>query len=115
VVSERNGHWRQAIEVPGLAALNNGGSAGVSSVSCPSAGNCGAGGNYVDRHRELVFVVSERNGVWRHAIRVPGIRDLGKGGAQLFSVSCASAGNCATGGSYADRSGHYNRLQGFVT
>jgi hypothetical protein len=111
VVSETNGVWDQAIEVPGLSAL--GGNAFVASVSCPSAGNCGAGGNYVDRHRELGFVVSEKNGVWRQAIRVPGIRDLGKGNAQLGSVSCASAGNCAAGGFYGSVQGE-TFYKGFV-
>jgi hypothetical protein len=112
VVSEKNGVWGQAVEVPGLGALNKG-DAGVGSVSCPSAGNCGAGGNYVDRHRELGFVVSERNGVWGQAIRVPGIRDLGKGNAQLFQVSCASAGNCAAGGFYGSVQGE-SFYKGFV-
>jgi len=47
VVSERNGVWGRAIEVPGLAALNAGGTAGVVSVSCASAGNCAAAGDYL--------------------------------------------------------------------
>src|SRR5260370_176249 len=38
VVSERNGAWRKAIEVPGSGALNAGGSAQVNSVSCALAG-----------------------------------------------------------------------------
>ena len=38
------GPWGQAIEVPGLGALNKGGDAGVSSVSCAPAGSCMAGG-----------------------------------------------------------------------
>jgi hypothetical protein len=38
VVSEKYSIWGPAIEVPGLRAL--GGSAGVSELSCPSAGNC---------------------------------------------------------------------------
>src|SRR5262245_42740456 len=46
VVSERNGRWHRAIEVPGLKALNNGGSAQVSEVSCASPGYCAAGGYY---------------------------------------------------------------------
>src|SRR5260370_39886191 len=49
VVSERNGRWGRAIEVPGSGALNAGavvGGAGVNSVSCASAGNCAAGGDY---------------------------------------------------------------------
>jgi hypothetical protein len=61
-------------------------------------------------------VVSEKSGVWGRAIKVPGLGALNKGGnAGVRSVSCASPGTCAGGGSYADRSGHYNRLQGFVT
>jgi hypothetical protein len=40
---------------------------------------------------------------------------LNKGGkAQLTSVSCGSAGNCAAGGFYADRSGTSRHQQGFV-
>src|SRR5215470_2220661 len=34
VVTEADGRWRKAIEVPGTAALNKGGNAEVSSVSC---------------------------------------------------------------------------------
>ena len=43
------GSWGRAIGVPGLAALNTGGLAGVASVSCASAGNCAAGGDYFTR------------------------------------------------------------------
>ena len=60
LVSERNGTWGNAVEVPGLGALNKGGHAAVSSVSCPSAGHCVAGGYYTDRSRhQQAFVVSE--------------------------------------------------------
>lgn len=48
VVREKNGSWGAAIEVPGLAALNAGGSAGVLSVSCGLARYCAAGGTYRD-------------------------------------------------------------------
>jgi len=108
VVSEKNGQWHRAIEVPGSAALNVGGAAAVSSVSCPSAGSCGAGGFYSSRGLAVqAFVVSERTGHWRRAIEVPGTRALNAGGqARINSVSCASAGDCAAGGSYVDRPGH---------
>jgi hypothetical protein len=112
VVSEKNGVWGQAVEVPGLGALNKGGDAHVYSVSCASAGNCAAGGPYVggSGHRQG-FVVSEKNGVWGQAVEVPGLGALNKGGnAYLYSVSCASPGNCGAGGSY--RSPH--STQGFV-
>src|SRR5215467_9983282 len=93
----RVGTWRTAIEVPGLGSLNRGGSAGLLSVSCGSAGNCAAGGFYTDglRHAQAL-VASERNGAWGKAIEVPGSGALNKGGAAFVrGVSCASAGNCA--------------------
>jgi len=108
VVSEKSGVWGKAIEVPGTAALNTGGFAHVSSVSCVSAGNCAAGGVYSDASSGgQVFVVTEKNGVWGTAIEVPGTGALNTGGnADLNSVSCASAGNCAAGGHYSDGSGN---------
>ena len=48
VVSQTGGTWHTAIEVPGSAALNQGGNAGIPSASCGSAGNCSAGGHYTD-------------------------------------------------------------------
>src|SRR5258706_1906598 len=45
--------------------------------------------------------------VWGRAIEVPGLGRLNAGGeAQVSVVSCASAGNCAAGGFYPDRSRH---------
>ena len=111
VVSEQNGRWGKAIEVPGLGALNKGRNAQVLSVSCASPGNCAAGGYYGNRSRFQCrhgrgFVVSERNGGWGKAIEVPGLAALNKyGQAVAWSVSCASAGSCAAGGSYEDSSG----------
>jgi hypothetical protein len=46
VVSEVSGSSHTAIEAPGTAALNTGGSAFINSVSCTSAGRCGAAGGY---------------------------------------------------------------------
>jgi hypothetical protein len=113
VAVEANGVWGQAIAVPGLAALNKGGSARVFQVSCPSAGNCAAGGSYLDgTGHQQGFVISETNGVWGQAIKVPGLGTLNNGRfAQVISVSCASPGNCAAGGSYRDQQ---LRTQGFL-
>jgi len=53
-------HPHTAIEVPGTATLNKGRNALVESVSCPSAGNCGAGGSYTDSNGHLqAFVVMQ--------------------------------------------------------
>src|SRR5260370_740342 len=100
------GSWGRAIEVPGLAALDKVGGAVVVSVSCGSAGNCAAGGGYLNHRRYLGVVVSEANGRWGRAIEVAGVGPLTKGayvaeGAQVSSVSCASTGNCAAGGYYS--------------
>src|SRR5215472_14598268 len=51
-------------------------------------------------------------GTWGTAIEVPGLGSLNQGGqAQLNSVSCGAARNCAAGGSYTDGSG---RRQAFA-
>ncbi len=60
VVTEKNGTWGTAEEVPGTAALNKGGSASLKSVSCASAGNCSGGGSYTDGSgHQQSFVVNE--------------------------------------------------------
>jgi hypothetical protein len=110
VVSENNGTWGTAIEAPGSGILNTGGDAVVSSVSCGAAGNCAAGGFYYTKitpDLSQAFVISQKNGTWGKAIEVPGTATLNTGGdAVLRSVSCASAGNCSAGGSYAVTPGH---------
>jgi hypothetical protein len=99
-LTSAGGGWGTAKEVPGTAALNVGGSAKVASVSCASAGNCTAAGTYFGRGIEG-FVVSQLHGVWGRAEKVPGLAALGGGsGAEINSVSCASAGNCSVGGYY---------------
>jgi hypothetical protein len=102
VVNESNGRWGKAEEVPGTAALNAGGGAGVGSLWCPSAGNCSAGGTYTDQAgNPEPFVVNEKAGAWGKAEEVPGIAALkAVGGARLNTLSCGSAGNCAAGGYY---------------
>jgi hypothetical protein len=115
VATERDGAWRKATAVPGLAALNNGGGSIADSVSCASAGNCAAGGWYKYGSRSShwqAFIVVEVNGSWRKAKLVPGTATLNAGGrGEINSVSCASPGNCAAGGSYTDGAAH---TQAFV-
>jgi len=109
VVRQRNGRWGNAFEVPGTAALNSD-KAGVSSISCPSAGNCSAGGGYVDAGGlAQAFVASQRDGLWSPAIEVPGLAVLNGGGdALVTSMSCPSAGNCAAGGYYESADSHWH-------
>jgi len=101
VVNEMHGTWQKAIEVPGTKALNRGGNATVNSLSCPTKGNCSAGGHYEGTAGNLAFVVNEVNGIWQKAIEVPGMRALNKDGiAQVTSLSCPTKGNCSAGGHY---------------
>ena len=121
VVNQRNGTWGKAEEVPGIAALNVvfpdfGADAVVNSVSCKSAGNCSAGGSYMNAAYEYeAFVVSEKNGTWGKAEEVPGTGALNAGANDtsggLSLVSCGSAGNCSGAGVYTDSSDH---AQAFV-
>jgi len=114
VVSEQNGRWGKAVQVPGLAALNKGGNAEVSSVSCSPRGGCAAVGFYRDgAGHQQGFVAVKANGLWGKAVEVPGLGVLNKGGnAEVSSVSCAAPGNCAAGGTYySDADGHH---QAFV-
>jgi hypothetical protein len=112
VVSQAGGTWHKAIEIPGTAALNQGGDDFPSEVSCGAAGNCSAGGFYIGGFGQQAFVVSQAAGAWHKAIKVPGTAALNQGGsAELGSVSCASAGHCSAGGTYADSS---NKEQAFV-
>jgi hypothetical protein len=104
--------WGTAIEVPGSATLNTKGEAYISSLSCATTGNCSAGGFYIGSASGQLLVVSQVHGRWGTAKEVPGIAALDAGGdAQIYSLSCASAGNCSAGGYYADSSGH---IQAFV-
>jgi hypothetical protein len=107
VVSQVDGTWGTALEVPGIASLNQAGMADVTSVSCSSPGNCVAGGTYTSGHwaggaaMTSGFIVSQVNGTWGVARQVRGLAALDTGGlAGITSVSCASLGNCSAGGYY---------------
>jgi hypothetical protein len=61
VANEVNGTWGTAKEIPGTAALNTGGFAGMGAVSCAPAGTCSAGGWYQPSSAPVTqaFVVSQ--------------------------------------------------------
>lgn len=102
VVREQNFTWGAATELPGARALNAGGLALVTSVSCRAPGNCSAGGHYNDAPgHEQAFVAAQHAGAWAKAAGIPGLGPLNAGGAaNVTSLSCASAGNCAAAGYY---------------
>jgi len=103
VISEVNGTWAAARAVAGTLSCCGG--AAMTSVSCASAGNCGAGGN----DDVGTWVAREKNGAWGKQASLPGVPVQA-----IQSVSCASAGGCVAGGSYQGTGPGYV-LQGFVT
>jgi hypothetical protein len=111
VISESNGHWGTAAQMPGIAGLNADGRADIGGLSCPSAGNCVTGGQYTDKNNHAqAYVESEKNGHWGNAEEVPGTASLNSSSAGVEAVSCSSAGNCGIAGDY----GHGNAGQAFV-
>jgi hypothetical protein len=98
VVSERNGRWGIARKVAGN--LNIGGVASIDTVSCGSAGNCSAGGQYRDgKDNQQAFVISEVHGTWAAAREVAGRLNT-NGTASVASMSCPSASSCSAGGDF---------------
>lgn len=67
-------------------------------VSCASAGNCSAGGQYTDSTGHFQgLLLNEVSGTW--SALTPTLPSGGSG-AQINSVSCPSAGNCTAVGTY---------------
>jgi hypothetical protein len=98
IAEEKDGAWQSTMPVPGIAALDEGHFSDLQSVSCASPGNCAALGFYTDASgngQELT--TDEVNGTWGSAAKLPGQSNQGIFSPQS-TVSCWSAGNCATGG-----------------
>lgn len=116
LVTEVAGMWNAATTLVAPANASPYALAQVSSLTCAKAGYCSAIGTYetVEGLAEG-FTLDERAGAWPRAMMMrlpvasnvnPHVFFYGYGG-----ISCASVGNCATGGQYRDASGAY---QGFV-
>ncbi|HET7015330.1 MAG TPA: hypothetical protein VFI65_15535 [Streptosporangiaceae bacterium] len=110
VLSEKDGVWGKAKQVPGTAVLNVGGKASVDVMSCRSAGDCTAAGTYfaAAKNDKQAFVVSEKNGRWGTAEEIPGLASLTSSAADVNVLSCSSPGNCVVGGDYHVNAGEFN-------
>ena len=104
VATESAGTWAPASELTlptGARATNP--DAEVSSIACPSAGNCAAGGYYTDSSAYgQGMVASESAGAWAPAskLTLPGDADTSFQNAEVRSIACPSAGNCVAAGLY---------------
>ena len=81
-------------------------------ISCWAKGQCVGAGSYFDASGAAqAFVDVQTNGTWGEATEIPGSGALNIGatssnlGAAVNSVGCATANNCAIGGSYVDKNG----------
>jgi hypothetical protein len=106
LLTETDGTWGAPQVVPGSLNFD----AAITSISCPSIGNCAAGGNYGPRPYGgplpgvgYPFVVNETDGTWGSATRLKGpfdYVDSDDAVDTVTSISCSSPGNCVAGGYY---------------
>ena len=111
LLSETSGTWAAGVEAS--LPANAGTNPNVRlSVSCASAGNCTAVGSYFDSSgHEQGVLLSETSGTWAAGVEPSLPANAGTNpSASVYSVSCASAGNCTAVGSYTDSSGHSQGL-----
>jgi len=96
-------YWTNAIEMPGLSALNQT-AASPGPIVCTSSGNCVSGGGFTDSNQSVqAFLSQETNGVWSKATEVAAALNVG-GMGQVVSISCPAAGSCTAEGIYTDNS-----------
>jgi hypothetical protein len=105
VVDERNGRWGKLQDIPGLPpgglSTSNTAPPSIGGLSCASPGNCLVGGSYgTDADGDVgAFTVEEKNGVWGHAMKVPGLAALGaQVQTAIYAVSCGKPGDCTVVG-----------------
>ena len=117
VARESNGTWGSTTDLPSAKSMSYKGkkasSSEVEGLACPSAGNCSVVGTYTTGNASSPtdtegFVGREANGAWS-PVHVPAsLTSLNSGGEATYSgetgvngaLACASAANCAAGGSY---------------
>jgi hypothetical protein len=103
LLTEKERHWARGVEAVLPANAVSHPYVNLNSVSCASAGNCTAVGDYTDASdiygEDLVWslLLTEKGGHWARGVAaVPLAQSDGQ--VYLNSVSCASAGNCAAVG-----------------
>jgi PASTA domain/Divergent InlB B-repeat domain len=106
--TETGGSWTRGVE--GSLPANASNSVPIvvlPSVSCASAGNCAAVGNYRDESGNCWgLLLSESAGTWAAGVKapLPANAATSQQCAEIISVSCPSAGMCEAVGGYNDSS-----------
>jgi hypothetical protein len=105
LISEATGTWGtgQEVSLPSNSETTaTDQTADIDAISCPSVGNCVAGGNYTDTaENNDSLLVTETNGVWSAGTEVPLPSNAGQAQySAVEGVNCSSAGNCTVIGTY---------------
>ena len=107
LLSERSGTWKaSALVLPAHAQAPGG--VFLSSVTCPSRGNCVAIGFYGSHGKTHGLIVPERAGKWGRGVNAALPAGAAFAGSQhtfLNAVSCGSASRCTVVGTYTTRAG----------
>jgi hypothetical protein len=107
LLTERGGTWKASTLVLPAGAQAPGG-VFLSSIECPSRGNCVAIGYYASHGKTHGVIVRERRGTWERGMKAALPANAAAASSQhtfLNSVSCASASRCTIAGTYTTRSG----------
>jgi hypothetical protein len=113
LLTETSGTWATGVEASLPANAGTNPNAFISSVSCPSAGNCGAVGQYNDSsNNKHALLMTESSGVWATGVDgvLPANAQATNALGNLFSVSCPAPGNCTAVANYLDGSGNIQGL-----
>ena len=102
-ITETNGTWGTGVELS-QPANSFVGFASLSGLTCTSAGNCEAIGNYQTNATTYEpFAITETNGTWGTAVELSppaNASSLSQSFAYLSNFTCSSAGNCEAVGNY---------------
>jgi hypothetical protein len=109
-VTESNGSWATATPARLPADAGTPSFSYPAAVSCTSAGNCAAVGNYTTASGGAEgLLLTETNGAWASGtealLPTDATRSTTRQSVTLSAVDCVSAGNCTAVGSYVDGSG----------
>jgi hypothetical protein len=111
LLTETSGTWAAGeADLPAAPTVNP--KVFLLSVSCASAGNCTAVGEYTDNSGNTQgLLLTQTSGVWATGVNatLPAVPTANPD-VVLRSISCVSADTCAVGGWYQDNSGHGDGL-----
>jgi hypothetical protein len=116
LLTETAGSWAPGVEAALPANAEGAGAVDQEtsfSVSCASAGNCTAGGTYLDSSGDNHGLLLTQTGDnWTPGVEaaLPADAATSSPDSAVDSVSCALAGSCAAVGSYQDGLGHSEGL-----